>query len=93
MERQFLAVLERERPGADEHVIGMVFVHAGATIWLDLDGDRPYPQIPPNEDAFQDLQSLANLGDRRLLAVPAEHFDEIKGALRRSVRSPEPAIA
>lgn len=81
--KQFLTVLERDHPGADEYVVAIVYIQDGQTIWLDTEGEHPYAVIPPNEDAFEGLQSAVSQGDRRSVVVPAKHFGEVKNALRR----------
>jgi hypothetical protein len=81
----FLAVLERSEPGTAEHLIAVVFVENGKTIWMDADGSQSdYDAIEPDTSRFSELQEAVSQGMRRFLAVEGCHFNEIVDALVRS---------
>jgi hypothetical protein len=77
MPSKFLAVLDREQPGANEKIVAVVYVDEGQTCWRDETGTYPYRLIPPNEEAFESLQSSVEQGDRRFVVVSGDHFDEV----------------
>jgi len=93
MESKFLAVLEREQPGLEEVVVGIILVDDGKTKWVDVDGEHDFSGIAPDESLFDTLQSSVEQGDRRMLVVPAVHFEDVRKAMRRSVRARAVAMA
>jgi hypothetical protein len=75
----FVAILERERPGAPERLIALVTVQDGKTVWIDAHGEHDYPIVEPTPEALRMLQSPVSQGDRRgLFFEDSSAFQELR---------------